>query len=212
MATSQSQRNRRLAEKAARRKAVVAEKRKADDAIVGGRGTRQILEASRSPITTCVVADRLFDTGIGWVVLARTLPSGLVGASFFLVDVWCLGVKDAFFAIITPQKLAERMAATSEDQPLSEVDPSVARKLLHDAAAYAGSLGLTPSENFAEVEAIFGDTPLATETFSFGKDGKPYYVSGPNDSTTRKRRILDTLLKRVGEGRFDYLVHVDEFS
>jgi len=29
---------------------------------------------------------------------------------------------------------------------------------------------------------------------------------------TRIRRILDTLVKRVGEGGFDYVVHVDDFA
>jgi hypothetical protein len=149
-----------MAEKASRRKAVVAEKRKADTVMMGGREARQIIEAARSPIKTCVVADRLFADGIGWVALGRTLPSGLVGGSFFLVDVWCLGVKDAFFAINTPRKFADRIAASNEDQPLVDIDPSVARKLLHDAVAYAGSFGLAPSEGFAESEAIFGDIPL----------------------------------------------------
>ena len=209
MATSQGQRLRRLAEKASRRKAVVAEKRKADE-VIGGREMRQIIEASRSPIKTCVMADRLFVDGIGWVVLARTLPSGRVGASFFLVDVWCLGVQDAFFRSNTAQKFADRMAASSQDQPVIEVDPSVARKLLHDAVAYADSLGLAPSESFTEAEAIFGGTPLATETFVFGKEGKPFYMSGPNDSPTRIRRILDTLVKRVGKDGFDFIVPVDD--
>jgi len=212
MATSQSQRLRRMAEKASRRKAVVAEKRRADTIMMGGREARQIIEAARSPIKTCVVADRLFADGIGWLVLARTLPSGLVGGSFFLVDVWCLGVKDAFFAINTPQKFADRMAASNEDESVVDINPSVARKLLHDAVAYAGSFGLAPSEGFAEAESIFGDMPLGTETFPFGRDGKPFYVSGPNDSPTRIRRILDTLVKCVGEGGFDYLVHVDDFA
>jgi len=70
MAASQSQRLRRMAEKASRRKAVVAEKRKADTVMMGGREARQIIEAARSPIKTCVVADRLFADGIGWVALA----------------------------------------------------------------------------------------------------------------------------------------------
>ena len=98
------------------------------------------------------------------------------------------------------------MAASNEDEPLVDIDPSVARKLLHDAVAYAGSFGLVPSEGFAEAEAIFGDIPIAYEIFPFGKDGKPFYVSGPNASPTRIRRILDTLVKRVGKGGFDYVV------
>jgi hypothetical protein len=214
MPVSRSQRLRRAAQKQSRRKAVVAEKRRAETATTGPHEARQIIEAARAPVRTCLVGEGLFADGLGWLVLARTLPSGLVGASFFLVDVWCLGIKDAFFAVMTPQKFKERMDASRQGQqpPLVDINPSAARKLLHDAAAYAGSFGLEPSERFAEAEAIFGEIPMATETFPFGKDGKPFFVSGPNDTPSRIRRILDTLVRRVGRGGFNYLVQVDDFA
>jgi hypothetical protein len=158
------------------------------------------------------MAERLFAEGIGWVVLARTLPSGQVGASFFLVDVWCLGVKDAFFVVLPPLKFEQRMSESSRNQPVVNTDPSVARKLLHDAAAYAGSFGLAPSRGFAEAEALFGDIPVATKTFPFGKDGKPFFMSGPNDSRARIRNILDTLVKYAGPGGFDYIAMVDDLA
>ena len=211
MPGSPSQRLRRMAQKASRRKAVVAEKRRAGTEMMSGHQARQIIDAARSPVRTCVMAERLFADGIGWVVLARTLPSGQVGASFFLVDVWCLGVKDAFFVVLPPLMFEQRMVESSRNQPVVEIDPSVARKLLHDAAAYAGSFGLAPSTGFAEAEALFGDISVATKTFPFGKDGKPFFMSGPNDSRTRIRNILDTLVKYAGPGGFDYIVNVEGF-
>jgi hypothetical protein len=211
MATSPGQRIRRMAQKASRRKAIVADKRKAGATMSGGK-VLQIIGAARAPVRTCVMAERLFADGIGWVVLARALPSGQVGASFFLVDVWCLGVKDAFFLVMAQRAFEERMHESSRDQPVVAIDPSVARKLLHDAAAYAGSFGLAPSTGFAEAEALFGDIPLATKTFSFGKDGKPFFMSGPNDSRTRIRNIMDKLVESVGPGGFDYMVNVDGFA
>jgi len=211
MAPSPSQRLRRMAQKASRRKAVVADKRRADTATTSGRA-RQIIVAARAPVRTCVVAERLFADGIGWVVLARSLPSGQVGASFFLVDVWCLGVKDAFFAVMPQLMFEQRMDESSRKQSLVDIDPSVARKLLHDAAAYAGSFGLAPGTGFAEAETLFGDISAATKTFAFGKDGKPFFMSGPNDSPTRIRSILDTLVRCVGPGGFDYIVNGDDFD
>jgi hypothetical protein len=205
MAQSQSQRLRRLAEKAARRKVVVAEKRKAEAPVTG---LRAIIDAAKAPDFACLATEGLFDIGIGWVVAERQLPSGSVGASVFLVDVWCLGIKDAFFKVMTRREFEEHMSRLNGEYSLLAIDPSVARKLLRDAAAYAASLGLPPSENFADVELIFGDTPFAEETFSFGKDGKPFYVSGPNDSPARKRRIMDTLAKRAGPKNFDFMVDV----
>jgi len=123
----------------------------------------------------------------------------MVAASFFLIDVWCLGVKDAFFVVMTPRKFEDRIDELSRQQPFIDIDPSVARKLLHDAAVYAAGLGLAPSEDFAQVEAIFGDISMAKETFTFGKNGKPFFISGPHI-----RRILDTLAKRAGPDGFNF--------
>jgi hypothetical protein len=128
--------------------------------------------------------------------------------SVFLVDVWCLGIKDAFFRIMRGRELEEHMSHMHGEYPLLPIDPSVARRLLHGAAAYAASFGLPPSENFSNAELIFGDTPLAEEGFSFGKDGKPFYVSGPKDSPVRKRRIMEALSKHPGRENFDFLVDV----
>jgi hypothetical protein len=206
MAQSQSQRLRRLAEKAARRKVIVAEKRKAEAPLTG---VRAILDAATAPDFACLATEGLFDIGIGWVVAARHLPSGSVGVSIFLVDVWCLGIKDAFFRVMSRRELEEHMSRMNGEYRLLPMDPSVARKLLHDAAAYAASFGLPPSEEFANVELIFGDTPLAEETFSLGKDGKPFYMAGPNDSPARQRRIMDALAKHAGPNRFDFMVEAN---
>ena len=211
MATSQSHRLRLAAQKASRRKAVVAEKRKTETATKGG-GQAQVAVATRAPVKACIVSDRLFAEGIGQLVLARTLPSGMVAASFFLLDVWCLGVKDAFFAVMTPQKFGDRKDELSRQQPFTDIDPSIARKLLHDAAMYAAGLGLAPSEDFAQAEAIFGDIPIAMETFPFGKNGKPFFICGPHDSPTRIRHILATLAKRAGPDGFDFIAGMVDFA
>jgi hypothetical protein len=208
MAQSQNQRLRRLAEKAARRKVVVAQKRKAEAPMSGGSDVIRIIEAADAGELACQVTDNIFDIGIGWVVAARHLPSGSVGASIFLVDVWCLGIKDAFFTVLPERKFKEHVNVMSGEYRLVPIDPPDARKLLQDAAEYAASFGLMPSENFTKTQLIFGDTPFSEETFTFGKDGKPFYVSGPHDSPTRKRRIMDSLEKHAGWGDFDYLVDV----
>jgi hypothetical protein len=208
MAQSQSQRLRRMAEKAARRKVVVAEKRKAEAPLTG---VSAIIDAAKATDFACLTTEGLFDIGIGWVVAARHLPSGSVGVSFFLVDVWCMGIKDAFFRITSRRELEEHMSRISGEYPLRPMNPSVARKLLHDAAGFAFSLGLPPSESFANVELIFGDTPMTEETFSFGKDGMPFYMAGPNDSPARQRRIQDAVAKHAGAKNIA-LIDVDDLG
>src|SRR5271154_5395112 len=203
MAQSQNQRLRRMAEKAARRKAVVAQKRKAEAAAAAVSESLQILDAAKAPNFACFATEALFDVGMGWVVAARYLPSGSVAASFFLVDAWFLGVKDAFFVVSSRHKFKEQMRVQGYEHPLKPMDPPVARQLLRDAAAYAASNGVPPNEDFAEAELIFGDVPMAEQTFTFGKDGEPLYISGPNDIPALMRRFMVQIAKETSPEDFE---------
>jgi hypothetical protein len=89
-----AQRQRKLAAKLARRKAVVAEKRKVGVLPTGLAG--RIRVASKGRVIHCVMPSGLFEIGIGHIIVARALPSGQLGCAWFLVDVFCLGVKDVF--------------------------------------------------------------------------------------------------------------------
>jgi hypothetical protein len=209
MAQSQNQRLRRLAEKTARRKAVVAGKRKAAAPMLGGDERRQILDAAKASVFTCFATEALFDVGMGWVVAARDLPSGSVAASFFLVDAWYLGIKDAFFTVLSRSKFEEQLKLQSGEHPLAPMDPPVARKLLSDAADYADSLGVFPSEDFDDVELIFGDVPKADQTFTFGKDGKPLYMPGPNDAPALIRQMMYRIAKELSPEDFDSAIEAD---
>ena len=206
MAQSQNQRSRRMAEKAARRKAVVAQKRRAEAAAAAVSESLQILDAAKAPNFACFATEALFDVGMGWVVAARYLPSGSVAASFFLVDAWFLGVKDAFFVVSSRRKFEEQMRAQGYEHPLKPMDPPVARQLLRDAAAYAASNGVPPNEDFAEAELIFGDVPMAEQTFMFGKDGEPVYMPGPDDTPALMRRMMIQIAKEMSREDFDATV------
>ena len=202
-----AQRQRKLAAKAARRKAAAAEKKtEGSSTSLAGR----IRMAAKGPIVHCLVATNLFEAGIGHVLVARRLPSGMLGCAWFLVDVFCLGVKDIFYREVSEAELRSRLEALSETQEFVEVEPTRARRLIRDASAYAAGLGLPAAKDTPVIEAIFGDVDAnaCTETFTFGKDGKPFYVSGPYDTSARVRAIGQTLEKSCGTGNWDHMVEV----
>jgi len=148
------------------------------------------------------MSSTLFEIGIGHVIVARALPSGLLGCAYFLVDVFCLGVKDVFYVEMGQTELRSRLAEQDDVQSFIDIEPAHARKLIRDAAAYAASLGLSAAKDTSVIEAIFGDvdTGACTETFTFGKDGKPFFVSGPNDTQARIRAVSQILEKSQGSG------------
>jgi hypothetical protein len=199
---------RRLAAKAARRKAVVAAKRKLDASATSLVG--RIRVAAKGAVVRCIMSSALFEIGIGHVIVARALPSGLLGCAYFLVDVFCLGVKDVFYVEIGQAEFQSRLAQQNDVQRFINIEPAYARKMIRDSADYAAGLGLSAAKDTPVIEAIFGDVDkdACTETFVFGKDDKPFFVGGPNDTPARIRTVNQILNKSRSVGGWDYLVEV----
>jgi hypothetical protein len=116
----------------------------------------------------------LFDDGMGTVVLARGNTPHYLAIGMFLIDTWCLGVKDTFFRSVDAQGFETMIAGMDRMTPMASVDPSYARKLLRDAAAWAASIGFAPHRDFAAIERLFGDVSAdaSPATFQFGREGK----------------------------------------
>ncbi len=148
----------------------------------------------------------LFTLGIGYIVIARYKASGEVETGVFLVDIFCLGVKDAFYHKYAGSEFdgaLDRILRSGKES----VTPAYARKLIEDCVAYAGKLGLGPHADYKKACRVFGGIVASDckEEFSFGNNGKPYYVQGPGDSPARINQIERLLTAKCGEGNFDIL-------
>jgi hypothetical protein len=88
--------------------------------------------------------------------------------------------------------------------------PSTARKLVEEAVAYAATIGFQPHPDYRKARLIFGDIDASQcdEQFTFGKDGKPYFIGGPYDDMARCRQVINTLQRTCGEGNFHYLIPI----
>jgi hypothetical protein len=192
----------RRAAKAARRKTVVAEKRKAE--MLEGTLAARVRRAANAPIQECLLPDNLFETGIGTLILARGISQDYLNIGVFLVDVSCQGVKDVHFHSCGSEELELLIETTSVTQPLVAVDPSHARKLLRDVTVWSGSIGFSPHRDFAAVEALFGDVRAegCDVAFRFGRDGKPLYAPGPFETPAQVRGRLEQLRRRLGDEGF----------
>ena len=160
-----------------------------------------------APIHECLVPDRLFDIGLGNVIVSRKMLNGFIGVTFFLVDVFCLGIKDAFYDVLSPADYDSRLSGL-QHETFKEIHPTCARKLVEGAEAYARELGFTPHADYQRSRQIFGDldaTACPTH-YVFGKDGKPFFMSGPYDTPAKCRRIIDTLTRRCGSEGFHFMV------
>lgn len=148
-------------------------------------------------------------SGVACVLVAAPDAREKLSVCGYLVDTWCLGVKNA----IGPQQMGRREFQAfkryyfgpwgSEGIPVSL---GLAQHLVLGAAEYARSLGFEPHPDFRGARRMLGswDGPSA---ITFGRDGKPYYLNGPDDDP---QHVLATLERSVGRDGFRYSVSLGQ--
>jgi hypothetical protein len=80
------------ARKAQRRKQVVAQKRRAE--VLEASLPARVLRAAHAPVQHCFLTESVFDIGMGTLVVARGVTPHHISLSSFLIDVFCVGIKD----------------------------------------------------------------------------------------------------------------------
>lgn len=203
MALDEKRRQKKLAKKLANRKA----KQAARKPLVSGGSYYSPLQAAHFPVADCLVPTDLFQDGIGNVVLTRQLPNEQLAIAAFLLDVYCLGVKDAFYRVIAKQDYDYYRQQLGGDS-LERVHPSCLRKLVEGAVQYARELGLAPDRDYAAAAQLFGNIEATACPVRYtygGRDGKPLYIGGPNDSPARLHKIVDTLTRKLGPEGFHFV-------
>ena len=95
MATDPRKRQKQMERRAAKRKtkhhAIVREK--------SAGLSERLVAAENFPVVDSLAAVALWDQGLGWICLSREMPNGGVAYGIFLVDRYCLGVKNAMAGI-----------------------------------------------------------------------------------------------------------------
>lgn len=200
------------AAKAAQRKKQLAERRKAALAVPQMSPAAQIRQIAVAPIHCCLISEALFDSGMGYLALARKAVDGRMAVITFLLDVHCVGVKDVIVRLAGAHEIEEFIDRLNEAQPMVAIEPSRARKLLRDLVAWSRSIGLAPHPEYATAEPLFGDVSAdaCDESFSFGKDGKPCLIPGPGDTRARTRKRIEALRRTLGDDGFDYMLAGDD--
>jgi hypothetical protein len=205
MATDPRKRQKQMERRAAKRKtkhhAIVREK--------SAGLSERLAAAADCPIVDSLATVDLWDQGLGWICLSRELPNGGVAYAIFLVDRYCLGVKDAMSGIVSrfdyDAEIMQKMKGSFRSR---EIAPPTARRFVESAVAYARGLGFPPHPDYQRAKLIFGtiDPAEATEDLEFGRDGKPLFIAGPNDGVARCRQILATLERSCGPDGSHFVV------
>jgi hypothetical protein len=208
MALSPQKLQKKRAKKVASRRSVKSKSPHVPDASINTRGNW--LRGISSPIHEVCTNENLFQGGMGTLVFCRKTPDQHCVVVMFLLDTYCLGVKKVVQSVMTPEQYSDMKLRLEQSHGARflPTDPRAARRLLDDLVAWSRQLGFEPASEYEAAAKILGDTPPATDelSFTFGMEGKPFYISGPRDSPARSKRIVDQLEKKCGLGGFDYMI------
>lgn len=175
----------------------------------------QMKRAAHCPVLHCALHDDGGTTkGMTQLLFSRRLPEGGVALTLFMVDLWCLGIKNVIAKVVSMQHYRGFHDQLQRETPGDPLDPSSARRLVEDAIAYALTFGLPPHRDTASALPIFGDIDASTalRVFEFGNEGKPYYIAGPRDSISRQKQIVETLRQTAGEGNFHFTMSASNLA
>ncbi len=145
-------------------------------------------------------------SGLVIVVVARERGSS-VRVCHFMVDTWCLGVKNADGPrSVERRKLPSFCADVFRSYPGApvEVPLVLAQRIVFGAVGYARGFGFEPHADFAKAAGHLGQWDGVCD-LEFGRDGMPLYIEGPHDDT---RRVMSTLRQNAGEGNFHYVAGI----
>lgn len=146
--------------------------------------------------------------GLATILISRKHKTGNVTFSSFIVDIFCLGMKDANSAFNRFEEDYEDYRDKifsnfmNDDMPISY---DLAHNIIFGAIEYAKNLGFSPHKDWEFSQFML--EPKSSPTVEkieveFGKDGKPFFISGPYDKVDS---VINKLEKAVGTGNFTFV-------
>ena len=214
MPRDERRRQKQLMKKRSKEK-VVAQSRARAQAITASITPRNIIRQARTfPLLDChISADWKGEMGLVQILISRKQPDGNICFGVFLVDKFCLGLKNTFAeADFTRREYEDRVVhGLMGRTKMKKCSLELAQQMIYQSIDYAAQFGFQPNKDFALSQYILlprGELP-EKEQIIFGKDGKPFFVAGPHDNVGR---ILRQLEKTAGPGNFNYLAGIGDMD
>ena len=146
-------------------------------------------------IGKCYVTDEIRSIGEGHVIVTRLHKGGRISFGAYLVDAYCLGVKDSFFNLRMEDYEMEDMLSRYDS--LQECSYEEAHNWIYGAIAFAEEGGIMPDKSFTLTQYMLeedtDDIPLIE--YEFGKNGQHFLIC---HTVQEANRYLPTLKAHLG--------------
>ena len=145
--------------------------------------------AAAGHVESCKVNNTCRDQGLFSIYALLSVPNRQPTLAVFLVDKWCMGLKDAWGRLDMNHEDYQDFLESAEYRAgfkLVDMDPDEARKLIAAGIRQAHELGFRLPPNYGKWAKAMGvgDDWASADISDFGKDGKYFFV-GPINHLAR---------------------------
>ncbi|HRI28307.1 MAG TPA: hypothetical protein PK239_02320 [Chitinophagales bacterium] len=165
-------------------------------------------KAAKLPWGKCYITETWKEVGMANVLMVRQMGGSKLLVGFYLIDIFCLGVKDTYCKWrLEEDELQEWLTYLQEhDQAMVEKSPDLLQNIIYGAVEYAESIGISPHKDFSITEYILDPADeIPFIEIEFGKEGKPFYYAGPHDNA---QLIIEKLTKKLGPDNFHAVIPI----
>ena len=161
------------------------------------------------PIHECRINSDWEESGVASIIIAREHTNENITYCLYLVDLYCLGVKDSFFQFnISETEYKKFLEKLEKEMDMETTDYVLVHNIILSGIEFAEEFGFSPHKDFTSVTQYMleEDTDdIELIEIECGKDGKPLYVQGPFESTATANKIIKQLEHTAGKGNFNYI-------
>ena len=165
-------------------------------------------KARNLPLEVCYISKDIEEVGEGTVIVVRRHPNDKFTLATYLLDIFCLGVKDTFYRLRLDEFEYEEFFDKYTSMEVKEITYNEAHNWIYGAIAFAEEAGIAPHKDFNVTQYMLEedteDIPLIE--YNYGKDGKHFLVAM---SQLELSRYIPILKKNLGDN-FDYVLQDDE--
>lgn len=165
-------------------------------------------KARNLPVFECMINEDWEVSKMASVSVARVHTNGNITVGFYLVDLSCLGVKDAHFLFNVSKSEYRNTISKISRLKLISVSYELAHNIVYAGLEFAKELGFNPHKDFSVAKYILEEDTDEVELIEIecGKNGKPLYVKSEWQSEQESNLIIAQLDRSVGKGNYNYII------
>lgn len=154
-------------------------------------GSPYRLIGSSGDLVACKINRDWQEAGSASIFVLRRVPGrGGHALAAFLIDLWCIGLKDAWGRLdITYDEFRERLDRAPAEVEYVPVDIATVRRLVAGSIRFTEQNGFRLPPRYERWTALLGDigSPATAELSDFGVDGKLRFIGTEEDL---RRRLI----------------------